>query len=115
MSNDAAAAKTQDAAPPPPPSDEMTTEEKSFLMKALWASLIEPKWTKDDLIDFGKAIFAKKGFKEMSDAEFAKVFPFLTQITANLGKRLMEKKTELSAASPAETEDAPAEAAETEK
>jgi len=80
---------------------EMTKEEKSFLMLALWDALIEPKWTKDDLIDFGKAIFTKKKLKDMTDAEFGKVFPFLTNITVELGRKLTKKAEEaISAATP---------------
>lgn len=80
-----------------PPAGEMTAEEKKFLMLSLWDALVVPKWTKDNLIDFGMAIFSKKPLKDMSDKEFAKVFPFLKEITVELGKKLVEKKAEIDA------------------
>jgi len=90
MSNDTDA-KTAEA----PATNEMTVEEKKFLMISLWESLIEPKWTKDNLIDFGTAIFAKKRLAEMSDGEFSKVFPFLNTVTVALGTKMVAKQREI--------------------
>lgn len=105
-------AASGEAAAAEPTAGEMTKEEKKFLMLALWDALIAPKWTKDDLIDFGKAIFSKKLFKDMTDAEFNKVFPFLNSITITLGKRLTNKAEEVASTVPAQ---APEPAAETAK
>ena len=38
----------------------LSKEEQAFLMKALWEALQMPPWNRDDLIDLGKLIFAKK-------------------------------------------------------
>jgi hypothetical protein len=75
---------------------EMTAEEKKFLITALWESLIVQKWTKDTLIDFGKAIFSKKKFKDMSDKEFERSYPFTKNIAVELGKKLVQKKSEVA-------------------
>ena len=66
----------------------MTKEEKKFLMRSLWDALAVPKWTKDSLVDFGTAIFAKKSLKDMDDKTFNKIFPFLNAVTTELGSRL---------------------------
>lgn len=66
----------------------LTAEEKKILMKALWASLQAPTWTKDNLIDFGKAIHSKKSLKELDDKVFDKIFPFLEKVTITLSEKL---------------------------
>jgi hypothetical protein len=83
---------------------ELTKQEKKTLMRALWSALLEPKWTKDDLIDFGKAIFAKKSLREMDDKVFEQIFPFLDEITASLGRKLQIAAIEEAALSPPEQE-----------
>lgn len=74
--------------------NEMSREEKKVLMRALWGALLSPPWTKDDLITFGKAIFAKKSLKEMDDATFNAIFPFLDKVTTDLGSKLSEAAEE---------------------
>ncbi len=66
----------------------ISDEEMAFLTKTLWESLLAPRWAKDDLIDFGKAIFAKTSLKDMDDKTFDAVFPFLKQISVSIAKRL---------------------------
>lgn len=67
---------------------EMTKEDKKFLMNALWGALIEQKWTKDHLIEFGKAIFAKQSLQEMDEKTFGVIFPYLNGVVVNLGGRI---------------------------
>ena len=103
--------ETKDETKGETPSDEMTAEEKKFLMVTLWEALTAPKWTKDPLIDFGKAIFSKKALKDMNDKEFNQVFPFLRDATAVLGRKLLQRRAEVEKAN---TEDGKkADAAET--
>jgi hypothetical protein len=79
------------------PSEEiMTKEERVFLMKAIWTALSKPKWTKDDLIDFGKALFARQSLHEMSEKLFARIYPFLLEITDALGKQMSDKAQEIA-------------------
>lgn len=90
----------------------LSNEEMKFLIKALWASLQSPLWTKDSLVDFGKAIFSKKTLKEMEDAVFEKVYPYLKKIAIELGARLAAAGTEMTAKAaetpaPETTEEAP--------
>lgn len=87
----------------------MTVTEQKFLMKSIWSALQAPDWKKDDLIDFGKAIFAKKSLKDMDDKTFNKIFPFLESVTNALGDKLeaeanKEPETNGEAKKPAETE-----------
>jgi hypothetical protein len=72
----------------PEPEAEMTKEEKKFLIKALWEALVTPRWTKDELIDFGMAIFSKKPLKEMEEKTFNKILPFLNTMTIKLWQLL---------------------------
>lgn len=74
----------------------MSSEEMAFLTKALWAALQSPTWLKDDLIDFGKAIFSKKSLKGMDDKVFDKIFPFLRQISTHLANQLAAKADEIA-------------------
>lgn len=67
---------------------ELSKEEKAFFLKAIWQSLQEPEWTKDDLIEFGKAIFDKESLKTMNDTRFAQIFPFLEKITHALTEKI---------------------------
>ena len=69
----------------------LTKEERAFLVKNLWEALQVPSWTKDDLIELGKAIFAKKTLREMGVDEklFARIFPLLVKIADHLGERLV--------------------------
>jgi hypothetical protein len=76
----------------------LSKEEKAFLIKALWESLQAPAWTKDDLIEFGKAIFAKKSLKKMDDKTFVQILPFLEAVTVAFGKRLSEAQAAQAAA-----------------
>lgn len=69
----------------------LNKEEKAFLMKALWKALQAPTWTKDDLIEFGKAIFSKLTLGKMSEKTFERILPFLSKITDSLGQQLSEQ------------------------
>lgn len=69
----------------------LNKEEKAFLMKALWKALQSPTWTKDDLIEFGKAIFSKLTLGKMSEKTFDRILPFLSKITDSLGQQLSEQ------------------------
>jgi hypothetical protein len=69
---------------------QLSREEQAFLIKILWESLQAPSWSRDDLIEFGKAIFGKTPLKDMDPKKFTQLFPFLKQITDNLGIKLKE-------------------------
>ena len=64
----------------------ITNEQMATLNRIVWTALGKPKWTKDDLVDFGKAIYVygKKPLKEMDDGTWSKVFPFLKEITQTI-------------------------------
>ena len=84
--------------------ESLSREEQAFLIKILWESLQAPSWSRDDLIEFGKAIFGKTPLKDMDPKKFTQLFPFLKQITDNLGIKLKEAVLP----TPASTQDAPA-------
>lgn len=70
---------------------EMSKEEKAFLVNAIWTALQAPQWSKDDLINFGKAIFTRVTLQKMADKTFEQVFPFLSKIADSLGVQLTEQ------------------------
>ena len=79
--------------------ESLSREEQAFLIKILWESLQAPPWSRDDLIEFGKAIFGKTPLKDLDPKKFTQLFPFLKQITDHLGIKL--KEAVLPAPSPA--------------
>jgi len=82
---------------------ELTKEEKKFLVKALWDALQSPEWTRDGIIEFGKAVFSKASFKDMSEKTFEQIFPFVEKITVTLGEKLNARAEEqLKKETPAE-------------
>jgi len=73
----------------------LSLEEKAFLLNTIWEALLTPQWTKDDLIDFGKAIFSKQKLNKMNSATFSKVFPFLQSVSNTVGEKLSKRAQEL--------------------
>ncbi len=69
----------------------LSKEEKAFLMRAIWKALQTPSWTKDDLVELGKAIFVKQSLKEMPDKRFEIIYPNLVKIVESLGVQLAEQ------------------------
>ena len=87
----------------------LTKEERAFLVKNLWEALQVPSWTKDDLIDLGKAIFAKKTLREMGVDEklFARIFPLLVKIADHLGEKIVHAQNPAPTPSTVETPPTP--------
>lgn len=81
--------------------ESLSREEQAFLIKILWESLQAPSWSRDDLIEFGKAIFGKTPLKDLDPKRFTQLFPFLKQITDHLGIKLKEAVLPTPAPSPA--------------
>lgn len=77
----------------------LSKEEQAYLIKILWEALQAPSWSRDDLIEFGKAIFGKTPLKDLDPKKFNQLFPFLKVITEHLGAKL--KETVLPAPPPA--------------
>jgi hypothetical protein len=73
---------------PSNPTPILTKEDRAWLVRNLWDALQVPEWTKDDLIDLGKAIFAKKALKELDDKLFDRLFPLVVQIADCLGTKM---------------------------
>jgi len=73
----------------------ITAEDKKFLVNTIWEALQSPKWTKDDLVDFGTAIFSGKKLKDMKEITFNKIFPFLEVITMSVSDSLNKKGEDL--------------------
>ena len=73
-------------------------------IRTLWETLLAPNWTKDDLIDLGKAIFAKTPLKRFDPVKFDRLFPHLVKITEALESKITPVPTD----SPSDTPESPA-------
>ena len=56
-------------------------------IRAVWEALLAPKWGKDDLIDLGKAIYARKSLKDIDPRKFDGLLPHLIAIVEVLEAR----------------------------
>jgi len=70
------------------PKPSLTNKETAFLIRAFWEALLAPKWSRDHLIELGKAVFAKLPLASLSDAQFAMFMPHLQEIAQSLASRL---------------------------
>lgn len=74
-----------------PDPNKMSREDIAFYIRAMWTALLTPKWLRDDLINLGKAVFAKEALASMDDALFAKMIPHLTEMATVLGSQVAKK------------------------
>lgn len=58
----------------------------SQLIKALWAALLKPNWTYDELVSLGKAIFAKQRIESLDQKIFDRLLPHFQLIGTELLK-----------------------------
>ncbi len=58
----------------------ISKEESAILIKALWKGLTTPPWTRDDMIEFGKVVFAKISLSSMPAELFKRLLPYLQAI-----------------------------------
>ncbi len=80
------------AAPDPKPASvTLTKEETAFFIKAFWEALLAPEWTRDHLIELGKAVYAKTPLAKLSDTDFTLFFPYLQTIAQKLGGKVIEQ------------------------
>lgn len=68
-----------------PSKPEQSKEETAFYIKAFWDAMLAPKWLRDDLIELGKAVYAKEPLATLDDALFARLMPHLVQMAHVLG------------------------------
>ena len=69
----------------------MSREDTAFYIRAMWTALLTPKWLRDDLIELGKAVFAKEALGSMDDTLFARLIPHLTEMANILGAQVAKK------------------------
>lgn len=53
-------------------------------IRALWEALLAPNWNKDDLVDLGKAVYARTPLKELDPTKFDRLLPHLIAVTEKL-------------------------------
>ena len=62
--------------------------DSAFFIRNLWEAVLAPAWTKDDIIEFGKAVFAKVPLSKIDDKRFDLLLPYLTKMSETLAQRL---------------------------
>jgi hypothetical protein len=70
------------------PSFILTREDNAFFIRNLWEALITPTWTRDDIIELGKAVFAKIPLSKLDDKKFNQLLPYLSKMSENLARRI---------------------------
>lgn len=78
----------------------LSREESAFFIKTLWEGLLAPAWTRDDLIELGKVIFAKIPLARLTDQQFTQLLPYLKVMAETVGKKTLEKVAAAQAAKP---------------
>ena len=53
-------------------------------IRAVWDALLAPSWNKDELIELGKAIYARRALKDLDAKQFDKLLPHLSAIVERL-------------------------------
>jgi hypothetical protein len=71
-----------------PTKTDLTKEERAFMLKTVWEALQSAPWTKDSIIEFGKAIFSKLPLKSLDEKKFEIVFPNLLRVSDDLGTKI---------------------------
>jgi septal ring factor EnvC (AmiA/AmiB activator) len=74
----------------------LSKEDTAFFIKTVYESLIAPTWSRDDIIELGKVIYAKAKLADIDDKKFAKLFPYLQQIAMAVAERVRGKVVEWS-------------------
>jgi hypothetical protein len=72
----------------------MSREDIAFFIKHLWEALLAPSWSRDDLIDLGKAVFARTPLSKIEQKRFDRLLPHLTQMVKSLGVAVQAKLLE---------------------
>lgn len=70
------------------PSFRLSKEDTAFFIRNLWEALITPTWTRDDIIELGKAVFAKVPLSKLDDKRFNQLLPYLTKMSENLALKI---------------------------
>jgi hypothetical protein len=74
-----------------PSTPKQSKEETAFYIKAFWDAMLAPKWLRDDLIELGKAVYAKEPLATLDDALFARLMPHLVEMANVLGAQIAKK------------------------
>jgi hypothetical protein len=70
----------------------LSRDEVAGLIKMMWTALLAPDWTKDDLIDLGKTVFAKVSLAKIDDKLYMRLLPQLVKIAESLGLKVRERE-----------------------
>lgn len=74
----------------------MSKEDLAFFVNTIWSSLLVPSWLRDDLIELGKAVYAKTPLAKLDDKKFAQLLPFLKVVAESLGDKIYTKLAEMT-------------------
>jgi hypothetical protein len=79
----------------------LTREESAFFIKTVWEGLISPTWSKDHIIEFGKAVFAQTKLSQLTDQQMTMLLPYLKQIANTIGTKILQQAQSAAPSSPA--------------
>ena len=74
----------------PTPETNENRDETVLYIKSLWKSLLAPKWTKDDLIDLGKLVFAKVRLSSVDPPLLDRLLPLLSDMADSAWRTLLD-------------------------
>jgi len=58
------------------------------IIKMFWEALLVPQWSKDDLIDLGKLLYAKVPIGKIDPSKIARLLPPLTEVAKEIHLQL---------------------------
>jgi hypothetical protein len=79
----------------------LTREESAALIRAFWEGLIAPQWTRDDLIELGKAVYAKTPLAKLTNEQLSRFLPPLKILAEVAGAKLTQPAAPREPAGPA--------------
>jgi|WetSurMetagenome_2_1015567.scaffolds.fasta_scaffold14336_6 hypothetical protein len=75
---------------------ERTQPEVAKAIRSIWAALLSPQWTRDDLIELGTHIFAKIPIERVDQTTIGRMLPKLKVVAEHLLDDLQTPPTEAS-------------------
>ncbi len=87
-----------------PEANQVSREDVAFYMKSIWDALSTPTWTRDGLIELGKAIYAKTPLGKLTDRQFEQLFPQLSAMAQHLAASVAQRPAAPPAPPPAPAE-----------
>lgn len=76
-------------------------------IRAIWEALLAPQWTRNQLIELGKSVYARKPLKDLDPKLFDELLPRLVEIAAILDDKFTAPPPDPATTIPSEVFDSP--------